>query len=200
MAERALKRMTLAEFLVWDDGTDTRWELIDGIPVAMALPAVAHGILAVRLAARTDAALRSRSGHMVLLKAGIAPAIGDDTFYVADLAMSAALHGPNEQITREPALIVEILSPSTTAFDRQVKIPDYRCLPSVQEILAIDSVSVFAEVMRREGDRWITEIVQGRDATLTLNSVDLAVSMAELYEGIDIPELSRTRSARRRRP
>ena len=47
MAEPATRRMTLEEFLRWDDGTDTRYELIDGVPVAMAPPAVAHRILAV---------------------------------------------------------------------------------------------------------------------------------------------------------
>ena len=36
MADAAEKRMTVAEFLDWDDGTDTRYELIDGRPVAMA--------------------------------------------------------------------------------------------------------------------------------------------------------------------
>ena len=33
MPELAVKRMTLAEFLRWDDGTDTRYELIYGEPV-----------------------------------------------------------------------------------------------------------------------------------------------------------------------
>ena len=60
MSELAVKRMTLAEFLRWEDGTDTRYELLEGFPVAMAPPAVAHGILALRLGARIDAALRSR--------------------------------------------------------------------------------------------------------------------------------------------
>ena len=52
----------------------------------------------------------------------------------------------------------------------------------------IDSQTVFAEVLRREGDRWITEIVQGPAATLTLDSVPLNISMAALYEGIPLPE------------
>jgi hypothetical protein len=50
--------MTLEEFLHWDDGTDTRYELIDGFPLAIAPPAEAHRILAVRLVSRIDAALR----------------------------------------------------------------------------------------------------------------------------------------------
>ena len=47
MAELAVRRMTLDEFLVWDDGTDTLYELVDGFPMAMAPPAEAHRILAI---------------------------------------------------------------------------------------------------------------------------------------------------------
>ena len=43
MSEAAVKRMTVAEFLRWEDGTDTRYELLGGSPVAMAPPAAAHG-------------------------------------------------------------------------------------------------------------------------------------------------------------
>jgi Uma2 family endonuclease len=85
-------------------------------------------------------------------------------------------------------LIVEVLSPSTARFDRQTKVADYRRIASVQEILLIDSESVFAEILRRDGDRWITEIVQGSAASLTLGSVPLSLAMAELYEGVPLPE------------
>jgi Uma2 family endonuclease len=50
MAEPAIRHMTLAEFLRWEDGTDTRYELIAGSPVAMAPPTRAHGMLCARLA------------------------------------------------------------------------------------------------------------------------------------------------------
>ena len=43
--------MSLAEFLEWDDGTDTRYELIDGRPVAMAPPAEAHGTIVANIVA-----------------------------------------------------------------------------------------------------------------------------------------------------
>jgi Uma2 family endonuclease len=85
-------------------------------------------------------------------------------------------------------LIVEILSPSTEHFDRNTKVPDYRRIPSVPEILLLDSTTIFAEILRREGERWITDIVQGPDATLSLSSVPLAISMSELYAGLSLPE------------
>ncbi len=188
MSEAAFKPMTVAEFLRWEDGTDTRYELLGGFPVAMAPPAVAHGLLAARLCAGIEAALQSRRPCMAQLKAAIARPDRDDTCYVADLAVARkpALRG--DQLISDPVLIVEILSPGTALYDRQTKRSDYRRIASVEEILLIDSASVFAEVLRREGDRWITEIVRGRQATLSLASIGLSATMSDLYEGIDLPD------------
>jgi Uma2 family endonuclease len=187
MAEAVLKGMTIDEFLRWEDGTDTRYELANGFVVAMAPPAPPHGILSVRLGGALDTALRSRRPCMPQSEAGIVRPDRDDTCYVADLAVTCDPPQPGDRLIREPILIVEILSPSTAAFDRQIKVPDYRRIASVQEILLIDSESAFAEVLRRQGDHWITEIVQGPAATLLLTSIPLAVPMADLYEGIPLP-------------
>ncbi len=188
MSELAIRRMTLAEFLRWEDGTDTRYELLAGVPVAMAPPAPAHGFLAARLCARIEGALRSRRPCMAQVEAGIARPDRDDTCYVADLAVTCTPPPRGDQLIRDPVLIVEILSPGTALYDRQTKVSDYRRVPSVQEILLIDSASIFAEVLRREGDRWITEIVRGPQATLTLASIGLTAAMSDLYEGIDLPD------------
>jgi Uma2 family endonuclease len=71
MAEPAIKNMTVAEFLHWEDGIDTRYELLDGAVLAIAPPPPAHGFLATRLCARIEAALRSRPPCMVQIEAGI---------------------------------------------------------------------------------------------------------------------------------
>jgi Uma2 family endonuclease len=42
LARPSPQLMSLAEFLRWDDGTDRRYELIRGRPVAMVLPSMAH--------------------------------------------------------------------------------------------------------------------------------------------------------------
>jgi Uma2 family endonuclease len=88
MSELAVKRMTVAEFLRWEDGTDARYELLDGMVVAIAPPAIAHGILALRLGACIDAALRSRPPCFGQSEARIARPDRNDTCYIADLAVS----------------------------------------------------------------------------------------------------------------
>jgi Uma2 family endonuclease len=153
----------------------------------MAPPAPAHGIIAVRLGGAIDAALRSRRPCIVQSEAGIVRPDRDDTCYIADLAVTCEPLQVEDRLIRSPVLIVEILSPSTASHDRQRKVADYRQIASVHEILLIDSQTVFAEVLRREGAHWITEIVEGPAATLTLRSVPVGIPMAELYEGIPLP-------------
>jgi Uma2 family endonuclease len=186
MAKPAIRHMTLAEFLRWEDGTDRRYELIAGSLVAMAPPARAHGVLCVRLGGMIDAGLRSHRPCTAQVEAGIVPIGRDDAFYVADLAVTCSRYQRGEQFVKDPILIVEILSPGTERHDRRIKVPAYRTIDTVSEILLIDSESIYAEILKREGDRWITELVRGRDAVLRLSSVDLRVPMADLYEGIDV--------------
>lgn len=52
------RRMTVAEFLDWDDGTDTRYELVDGFPVAQAAPILAHALVVTNIAAGLHRQLR----------------------------------------------------------------------------------------------------------------------------------------------
>jgi Uma2 family endonuclease len=126
MAELAIKPMTLDEFLRWDDGTETHYELIGGFPVAMAPPAEVHRVLAMRLGSRIDAALSSRRPYNAQIEAGIIRSHRADAYFDADIAASCAAIEIGRQAMRDPFLIIEILSPSTERHDRRVKLPVYR--------------------------------------------------------------------------
>ncbi len=183
----AAKRMSLDEFLQWDDGNDTRYELIDGIAVAMTPPAEAHRILAVRLVSRIDAALQSRRPCNAQIEPGVVHPDRADSYYVPDIAVTCEPNEPGRQAMVAPILIVEILWPSTEWTDRRLKLPAYQRIESVREILLIDADSHHAELHRRENDRWGIELVRGAGARLSLASVELAVQMSEVYEGIALP-------------
>lgn len=187
MAEPAIRRLTLDEFLHWDDGTDTRYELIDGFPVAMAPPAEAHRILAVRLVSRIDTALAGRRPCNAQIEPGVVRPDRVDSYYVPDIAVTCRPNEPGRQAMADPILIVEILSPSTERSDRRLKLPIYQSIESVREILLIDADSHHAELYRRDNNHWGIELVRGSEATLFLSSVELRISMSELYEGIAIP-------------
>jgi len=186
MAETASRRMTLDEFLHWDDGTDTRYELIDGFPAAMAPPAEAHRILALRLGSRIDAALASRRPCNAQIEPGVVRPDRADSYYVPDIAVTCEANEPGRQAMVDPILIIEILSPTTERSDRPLKLPVYQNIRSVREIMLIDADSYHAELYRRENDHWGIQLVRGAEAALSLVSVDLEISMSELYDGIAI--------------
>ena len=188
MAEPAIKPMSLDEFYVWDDGTETHYELIGGFPVAMAPPAEGHRMLAVRLVTRIDGALAARRPCNAQIEAGVIRVDRSDTYFEADLAATCEGHEFGRQAIKNPFLIIEILSPSTERHDRRVKLPAYRQIETVREIVFIDSDGVYAEVHRRLGAQWITELLRGPEAVLTLVSADVEVRLGELYDGIALAE------------
>jgi Uma2 family endonuclease len=189
MAEPAIKPMTLDEFLRWDDGTETHYELIGGFPVAMAPPAAAHRMLATRLVSRIDFALEKRRPCNAQADAGIARPECMDTYFEADIAATCERHEFVQQARSEPFAIVEILSPSTERHDRRVKLPAYRQIETVDEVVLMASDDIYAEVHRRAaGAQWITEILQGGEAVLSLASVPIEIRLFDLFEGIALEE------------
>lgn len=188
MPEAAAKPMTLGEFLRWDDGTATHYELVAGFPVAMAPPAEAHRILAMRLGSRIDAALSARRPCNAQVEAGVVRSDRADTYFEADIAATCAPNEAGRQAIKDPFLIVEILSASTERHDRRTKLPAYRQIDSIEEIVLIASDGIYAELHRRNGEQWITEILRGEAASLALHSVGIAVPLAELYDGIALAQ------------
>jgi Uma2 family endonuclease len=127
----------------------------------------------------------------VQVEAGIPRPDRDDICYVADLAVTCHPHERGARLVRDPVLIVEVSSPGTERHDRQTKVPAYREIESVQEILLIDSESAYAEIFRRQGAAWFIEILRGQEADLYLSSLELRLPMAELYERIELePNMS----------
>jgi Uma2 family endonuclease len=171
MAEPARKLWTLDEFLAFDDGTDTRYELIAGEIVAMAPPADVHSRLAGRLGMTIGAKLRRPCE--VAIEAGILLPDRADTYYQADLAVTCA-RATGERFVAEPQVIVEILSLTTADMDYLRKLPDYRDIPSVQDILLVSSSEPRVEHWRREADGW----------KVRLQAFDITIAVAELYQDL----------------
>src|ERR687898_2397652 len=181
MASPAPKRMTLAAFLEWDDGSDRRYELLDGIPVMMAPSLEAHGELAAALGAEIRA--RSRQPCRVIGEAGIVIPDRADTYYVADLAVTCAPREPGRRMVVEPVLVVEVLSPSTGQVDGWRKVADYRTLSSAQELLVAFSDERRVEVQRRTSDGWRVEDLIGK-AEISLACCDSPLPLDAVYRDL----------------
>jgi Uma2 family endonuclease len=178
--------MEVEEFLRWEGERDTRYQLRDGVPVAMAPPSPAHSKLCGNLAAEIGAAAKKRRPCGLFVEAGLLSPTRSRTYHQADLVVSCAIQTAGPGIVLEPILIVEVLSPATAKDDRRAKLFDYRAMPTVMEVVLVDSQDVYCEVHRRQPDgRWLTDLLRDREARLKLDSIGLEVSLDELYA--DVP-------------
>ncbi len=90
----------------------------------------------------------------------------------------------NDTITN-PALIVEVLSPSTEKYDRSQKFELYRGLESLQDYLLVDQSRVYIELYSRSTfDTWLLQTFNNLSQTVTLASVNLTIPVANFYDKV----------------
>lgn len=85
---------------------------------------------------------------------------------------------------REPRLVVEVASPSTTTVDRTVKLEEYKRHPTLRYILVLEIVAPVALLHRREAEGWQPELFEGLDAVIDLPEIGASLLLAEIYDGL----------------
>lgn len=185
MVEQASKneRMTVDAFLEWDDGTDTRYELIDGRVVAMNPPMAPHALLLTSL----GAALFSRVPKTCRVYTGGGARNFQDqwNYRVPDVVVSCTRSVKNW--VENPVLVGEILSPSTARADLTTKFDFYRTLPSLQEILLVRAAKRHVTLWRRADPKWIVEDFIG-SALVPLAATERSIPLDELYGPLDLDD------------
>lgn len=95
----------------------------------------------------------------------------------------AAVHCRSADGELNPLILVEVLSDSTGDKDRTEKLPAYKLIPTVQEILFIDQHKPVIELYARKGDVFTYTIFKGGES-FKLASIGLDISVDDIYEGI----------------
>ena len=84
-----------------------------------------------------------------------------------------------------PALIVEVVSPSTEAFDRGEKFNLYRLLDSLMEYLLVRQDRLEAELFTREStQQWSSVIYNEAADIIPLKSLNCTLTLEEIYEKV----------------
>ena len=188
IAEPTPVRMTSEEFLRSNLRLGPgKHELIHGVVVAMAPASPTHAVLQNRLGYLLT---RHFEGNQMpcraMAEAGVKPRLrAKSNLRVPDLLVTCgAPPGPNDRVVDEPIVVIEILSPSNRS-DPDNSIIACATIPSVKEMLVVDSQEQLVEVWRRdEFGNWPFE---GEIATLggsvALASIGLTLSLADIYAG-----------------
>lgn len=177
------RKMTVEAYLAWEPHQELRHEFVDGEVLAMAGGTLAHNDIAVNLLTALRPSLRQQGCRINIADAKVT--VTPTLYRYPDLVITC---DDRDKVARDaiqyPKLIVEVLSPSTEAFDRGYKLKEYCSLPTLEAYVLVNSTQISIEVYRRsEGRFWLYTAYEPGDI-IKLESVDFEFPIELLYEDI----------------
>lgn len=91
-------------------------------------------------------------------------------------------------VATNPSLLVEVLSDRTREYDLGDKLDAYKQIPSLNQVLFLETERAAAVLVTREEDGWRQDAVDGLDQLLDLGCIGISVPLAELYDGLVGPD------------
>lgn len=176
----AIHRMEPEEFLGWCQHQDERHELVSGVPVAMAGAQRRHDQIVVNAMLAIGPGLRGGPCRPFTADTGVRipsgnirrPDLGVDCGQFVDTALAAD----------RPALVIEVLSPSTRAFDLVTKLDEYKSIETLRDVLLVDpDQPQVIHWSRPPNGHWQQTMAAGLDAIIQLSAIGVTLSLAELY-------------------
>jgi Uma2 family endonuclease len=186
MGQAAAKAlMSGSEFLDWEQAQTERHEFVEGQIVAMAGAEARHVVIAMNAAMALRQHLKGSSCRTFMSDMKVQSQDARNFFYPDVLVTCGESTAPGTLVMRQPLFVVEVLSPSTAAYDRGAKFAHYRRFDSLKEVAFIDPDTRRTDVFRRGADGlWVLHAFEPGE-TVRWASVDLSVSADELFADVD---------------
>ena len=193
MSSAAIRhRLTAEDYLDYERDSPTKHEFYDGEIFAMAGGSSAHNIITLNVGSELRSALRSRdcitypSDMRVLCPTGLRTY--PDCSVVCGPPDLEMIRGT--ETLRNPVVLVEILSPSTEAFDRGNKFAHYRTIRSLRGYLLVSQDCADLHYFSlREGIGWMLTDAAGVASSIDIYDLGLRLSLADVYAKVDLPPL-----------
>ena len=179
--------MSLEEYLEFDYNAEGRYEWFDGEIVEMSDGSPEHSLLGNRvgrllgnqldpkgcLVFQSD--VRIKVPAMLPYRFGDVSALCGKPIY-EDLG--------NLKLLINPTLIVEVLSPSTEKYDRDLKFKAYKSIESLREYVLVSQSETFVTLYTKYNEKFWFQSEYVESETLKLESLDCELSVDEIYQGI----------------
>lgn len=184
MTQLARQVFTFAEYLTLEEDSGIKHEFLDGVVYAMSGGSPAHAAIAANLIRLLGAALEGRRCRVFTADLRVRvreTGLGTypDVSVVCD-QLEMDPDDPKGHTVVNPALVCEVLSPSTEGYDRGEKLAHYKRVPSLREVVLVAHDDRRVEVWRRAGDRWL-QLGFGAGERVTLESLGCAIAVDEIY-------------------
>jgi Uma2 family endonuclease len=188
MSTVAKTLLTPEQYLEIERKAEFRSEYYNGEMFAMAGAADSHSLIVTNLTAEFSQQLRKRPcftySHDMRVRVS---ATGLYTYPdVMVVCGERQFLDDRRDNLLNPAVIVEVLSPSTEAYDRGRKFENYRSIESLREYLMVSSESIGAELYTRQPDgRWMLTAASRLEDVLEIESIDCRLALADVYEKVE---------------
>lgn len=188
---------SLAEYLEMELHSETRHEYVNGRIYEMSPGATSvHYRICLNLIGTLYNQTRNRSCHVFT---------GDARVKVSPTGMytypdiSALCGEPRFENFKgvdtvlNPSVIIEVLSRTTEEYDRGDKFEHYSRLESLQEYVLVSQRRMRVEQFVRDGADWRLSDLRDPEAVLRLASIGCEIPLAEIYEGVEFPNIENSR-------
>lgn len=177
------KSMSLADFLVWEERQELRYEFDGFQPVAMTGGTVGHDQITFNLRRVLESRLAGKpcrpcGPNVKIIAAG--------RVRYPDVLVTCSPVTNDATIIDHPVVVFEVVSQDNQRADRIEKVQDYRATPSIQRYLILEQKFIGATVFLRKGDDWIATALAEGD-TLQLPEIGIELPLDECYTGLDLP-------------
>ena len=184
IANPQLNWMSPQEYLEWEPTQEIRYEYIDGEIFAMTGGTKSHNRIALNLVTALDSYLLEKGCDIYIADVKVQVSLPASYHYPDVVVTCNSRDQDSSQFVQYPCLIVEVLSPSTEAYDRGGKFAQYRKLESLQEYVLIQSEKIGVECFRRnQQGLWVLYPYEQGD-TITLESVGFSLPVETLYRQV----------------
>jgi len=148
-----------------------------------------HSLLIAKVAHLLLVGLGDRRCNVTVSDLRLQVAPGESYFYPDVMVLCPHLQYVDDRkdTVMNPTLIVEVLSNSTERWDRVGKFTQYRRLASLKEYVLVTQDEMLIEwYTLRDNGEWVYREAHGPDAHCRLDSLDISISLAAVYAGIEI--------------
>ena len=180
--------LTPEEYLAAEREAETRSEYVDGVVYPMTGAHINHQRIVTNLTVELVLQLRGRQYDVLPTEMKVRMPDSRKFFYpdITVVEGEPQFHDDRKDIILNPILLIEVLSKSTESFDRGLKFQAYQKVPSMREYLLVAQDGPFVEqFVRQEDGKWVYAAFDGREASLTLPSVECTLNLGAVYDKVD---------------
>ena len=177
--------LTPEEYLALDRAAEERSEYLDGEMFAMAGGSREHALIAANLVGELRGQLKKRACETYGSDMRVwVEASGLYTYPDLSVVCTPPIFGPDgrRDVLSNPTLLIEVLSPSSEAYDRGKKFEHYRAIPSLREYLLVaQDGPTIDRFLREESGIWRFDTAHGLEAEIVLPSIGARLALSEVY-------------------